>query len=134
MGTKVLVVDDNGDIARITERYLSASGFEVATAFGGKEALARVASDRPDCILLDVMMPDMSGLDVLDRLRDDPATAAIPIILVTARVEDTDVQQGYRKGADYYITKPFGASQIVNGVRLVLSRHPAPERVARASS
>lgn len=133
MGKKVLVVDDNGDIARITERYLKASGFEVRTAFGGKQALALVAAERPDCVLLDIMMPDMSGIDVLHRLKDDPATADIPIVLVTARVQDRDVEQGYRAGADYYITKPFGAAQIVNGVRLVLSRHAA-ERAAGGGS
>ena len=122
MAERILVVEDNADVARITANFLTVKGYDVAIATNGTRALELVASQRPDCILLDIMMPEMSGLDVLALLKDNPATASIPIILVTARVRDEDVLQGYKEGADYYITKPFSSEQLIYGVRLVLGQ------------
>jgi DNA-binding response OmpR family regulator len=83
-----------------------------------------VARHHPSCLLLDVMMPRMSGLEVLKALKADPATADIPVIMVTAKTTDDDVLHGYQEGADYYITKPFTADELIYGVNLVLGRHP----------
>ncbi len=125
MGDTILVVDDSPDIALISARMLTQRGFVVMTANDGGEALAMVARRRPSCVLLDVMMPGMSGLDVLCALKADPTTATIPIIMVTAKSADDDLLSGYQQGADYYITKPFTADELVYGVSLVLGRQVA---------
>lgn len=116
----ILVVDDNEDTTRITRSILEAHGYGVSVAHGGPEALAEVERNRPDLILLDIMMPEMSGMEVLERLRSDQKTAGIGVIMVTAKAEDDDVLAGYRYGADYYITKPFTAKQLLYGINLVL--------------
>jgi DNA-binding response OmpR family regulator len=124
----VLVVDDTLDCRQILRGMLEGTGFHVRTAASGREALQAVAEKHPDVVLLDVMMPDMSGLDVIEYLRSAHDTACIPVILVTARVHDDDLMVGYQLGADYYITKPFTARQLVHGISLVLG-----EPVDRAS-
>lgn len=116
----ILVVDDSPDIALISARMLTRHGYAVMTANSGTEALAMIARRRPSCVLLDVMMPGMNGLDVLRALKANPATATIPSIMVTAKSADDDLLSGYQQGADYYITKPFTAEELVHGVRLVL--------------
>jgi DNA-binding response OmpR family regulator len=129
MGDTILVVDDSEDIALISARMLTQRGFAVITACDGQEALAIVARQRPSCLLLDVMMPRMSGLEVLKALKADPATANIPVIMVTAKTTDDDVLHGYQEGADYYITKPFTADELVYGVNLVLGHQPTQNAV-----
>lgn len=129
MGDTILIVDDSEDIALISARMLSSRGFAVITASDGQEALAIVARQRPSCLLLDVMMPRMSGLEVLKALKADPATADIPVIMVTAKTTDDDVLHGYQEGADYYITKPFTADELVYGVNLVLGHQPTQSAV-----
>ena len=122
MGQKILVVDDNPDAVAIVKGVLEARGFTVTAAERGASALESVAADRPDVILLDIMMPDMSGLEVLEKLKATPATAMIPVILLTAKTQDDDVISGYTVGAEYYITKPFTARQLMYGVNLVLGQ------------
>jgi two-component system phosphate regulon response regulator PhoB len=121
-GKTILVVDDNEAIARIIERHLTAAGHIVLTAGDGRRALELAAARQPDCVLLDIMMPDISGLEVLRRLKSDPATAPIPVILVTAKSEDDDAERGRSEGASDYVTKPFSAAQIVEAVRTVLRK------------
>ena len=131
MAKTILVVDDNEDVARITASFLTAKGYVAVTASDGARALKLVAEHPPDCVLLDIMMPRMSGLQVLSRLKQDLATSSIPVILVTAKGRDEDVLSGYKEGADYYITKPFSAQQLIYGVRLVLGLNaPAATRSA----
>jgi CheY-like chemotaxis protein len=120
MSTRVLVVDDNEDNLIIVRHILLGHGFTVRTARSGPEALDALASERPDVILLDVMMPEMDGMEVLDRIKASPGSASIPVILVTARAQDEDVLAGYRSGADYYITKPFTSRQLLYALGLVL--------------
>jgi len=134
MADTILVVDDSEDVALISARMLSQRGFAVSTASDGHEALAMVKRQRPNCILLDVMMPRMSGLQVLEALKADPATANIPVIMVTARTGDEDVLHGYQQGADYYITKPFTADELLYGVNLVLGRQPEATGATRPAS
>ena len=122
MGQKVLVVDDNPDAIAIVRSALEARGYTVNTAERGSTALASVEADPPDVILLDIMMPDMSGLQVLEKLKATPSTAGIPVILVTAKTQDDDVISGYTVGAEYYITKPFTTRQLMYGVNLVLGQ------------
>ena len=120
MAKTILIVDDNEDTREVTESCLRGHDYAVVTAPDGPRALEYVRRQPPDCILLDVMMPCMSGLEVLARLREHPPTAAIPVILVTARSHNDDLLSGYKEGADYYITKPFSAEQLLYGIRMVL--------------
>jgi DNA-binding response OmpR family regulator len=134
MSHRILVVDDNEDVVHITASFLTAKGYVVDTAVDGERALAQIAAQPPDCVLLDIMMPNMSGIEVLNRLKERPETASIPVILVTAKSRDEDVLSGYKEGADYYITKPFSAQQLIYGVRLVLGESPGATRAADPSS
>lgn len=119
----VLVVDDDHDYLDILRTQLERRGFTVSTACGGAEALERLQDHKPDVVLLDVMMPDISGFDVLQRIRDTPNTASLPVILISAKGGEDDTMTGYQYGADYYITKPCTVSQLLYGVGLVLGRN-----------
>jgi CheY-like chemotaxis protein len=120
--TVVLVVDDNHDNVNVVREILLPHGFDVEVAYDGPGALAALERRRPNVILLDVMMPGMSGLEVLDRIRANPAYATIPVVLLTAKAQDQDLLEGYRVGADYYITKPFTPRQVLYGIGLVLGQ------------
>ena len=132
MAETILIVDDNDNATRITARMLSSRGYDVMTAHDGARALELVAERPPDCILLDIMMPNMSGLEVLRRLKHDPATVDIPVILLTAKSQDEDVLAGYKQGAEYYITKPFTSQEVMYGISLVLAKS-APKASDRSS-
>ena len=116
----VLVVDDNEDNLRVTEEILKTKGFTVRVAQDGASALHSIEKSRPDVVLLDLMLPDMDGMEVLDRLRANTEHARLPVILVTAKAQDEDLIAGYKIGADYYITKPFTAQELIYGIKLVL--------------
>ena len=120
MSATVLVVDDNDDNVRIMSAILLARGFEVRIAHDGKSALDSIEQKRPDLVLLDILMPGMDGMQVLDHIKGNPRTASIPVIMVTARAQDEDVLDGYRFGAEYYVTKPFTSRQLLYAVALVL--------------
>jgi CheY-like chemotaxis protein len=119
---KVLVVDDNSDSITILRLLLEGNGLQVATAQSGSEALDQLAGDLPDVVLLDVMMPEMSGFEVLERIRTNPALGRLPVVMVTAKMDDQDMLEGYQHGADYYITKPCTEKQLLYGLSLVLSQ------------
>jgi DNA-binding response OmpR family regulator len=125
MSRRILVVDDNLDSVLILRSMLEAQGFNVRVAQSGLEALDRLKEEVPDLVLLDVMMPEMSGFEVLERIKSTHATSRVPVILVTAKVQDEDVMTGYQYGADYYITKPCTAKQLLYGISLVLDRREA---------
>jgi DNA-binding response OmpR family regulator len=116
----VLVVDDNEDSVRIIEAILRSAGFEVSVAGDGKQGIEMAEATGPELIILDIMMPVMDGVEALQKLRASPRTSRIPVILLTAKTQDEDVIAGYQTGADYYMTKPFTAKQLLYGVRLVL--------------
>lgn len=116
----IMVVDDNPDIITIVRTILEGRGFNVLSASGGIELLNMLKTEKPDLIILDIMMPEMDGLEVLTRLKGVTDTANIPVILLTAKVQYEDVLGGYKLGADYYITKPFTSTQLVNGINLLL--------------
>jgi CheY-like chemotaxis protein len=122
MNEKILVVDDNPDSITIIRSILEGHGFHVQVAESGREALEKLKEDPPNVVLLDVMMPEMSGLEVLERIKGGGSTAKMPVILVTAKTQDEDVLVGYQYGADYYITKPCTTKQLLYGIGLVLGR------------
>ncbi|HLU24084.1 MAG TPA: response regulator [Longimicrobiales bacterium] len=102
----ILVVDDDPDAVEIAESYLSAQGYEVHTAYGGQEALAKLEEVQPDAVLLDVMMPEMDGWEVSRAIKNHPRFRDVRVIMFTARGDFTDKQEGLRSGADDYIVKP----------------------------
>jgi two-component system, OmpR family, alkaline phosphatase synthesis response regulator PhoP len=116
----ILVVDDDPAVSRLVEINLTQVGYQVQTAADGEEALARVAAAKPDLVILDVMMPRLDGFEALKRLRADPSSAEIPVIMLTARAQDEDVFEGYGRGAQWYLTKPFAPNELRAAVRRVL--------------
>ena len=122
MKARILVVDDNPDSLAIMRTILENHGYEVVAAGNGTDGLAVVRSTPVDLVLLDVMMPDMSGIEVLQQIKLDAATGCLPVILVTAKTQDDDLLSGYECGADYYIPKPFTAKQLLYGIELVLGQ------------
>lgn len=122
MAQRVLVVDDDRQIVRLVRSYLEQAGFEVLTAYDGETALHAIRSERPDLIVLDLMLPQRDGWDITRIVRGDKNLASTPIVMLTARVEDTDKVVGLDLGADDYVTKPFNPSEIVARVRAVLRR------------
>jgi len=122
MKHKVLIVDDNPDSVAIMRSILESRGYDVAAAQSGAEALDFLQRETVNLVLLDIMMPEMSGTEVLQRIKDNAATGRLPVILVTAKTQDEDVLSGYQYGADYYITKPFTAKQLLYGIELILGK------------
>ena len=122
MSRTILVVDDEPRIVQIARDYLERAGFRVLSAGEGDRALSIARDERPNLIVLDLMLPGMDGLDVTRSLRRDPLLAAIPIIMLTARVEESDKLVGLELGADDYLTKPFSPRELVARVRAVLRR------------
>jgi two-component system alkaline phosphatase synthesis response regulator PhoP len=122
MGQRILVVDDDREIVRLVRAYLERNGYEVLTAYDGEMALHILRRERPDLMLLDLMLPGRDGLDVTRVVRGDGGLAAMPIVMLTARVEDHDKIVGLELGADDYVTKPFNPGEVVARVRAVLRR------------
>ncbi len=126
MNAQILVVDDEPDISALVAYHLARAAYQVRTAADGQEALRALEVQPPDLILLDLMLPGASGLEVLKEVRRRPETSGVPIILLTARREETDRIQGLELGADDYISKPFSPQELVLRVRAVL-RRAAPQ-------
>jgi DNA-binding response OmpR family regulator len=118
---KILAADDEPDITRLIQIVLSKHGYEVVTAVDGKEALEKVASEQPDLILLDVMMPHLDGFEVLAQLQEAGITETVPVIMLTAKRHDADIFEGWRAGAEQYLTKPFNPAELVAVVGRALS-------------
>ncbi|MEI7879315.1 MAG: response regulator [bacterium] len=119
---QILVVDDEKDILELVNFNLTREGFGVVSAMSGEGGLNVVAQKKPDLILLDLMLPGMSGLEVCRKLKRDPATADIPIIMITAKGEESDIILGLELGADDYVGKPFGIKILISRIRAVLRR------------
>jgi two-component system alkaline phosphatase synthesis response regulator PhoP len=119
---RILVVDDDRSIVKVVRGYLEQAGFEVLTAYDGESALHMLRSARPDLLVLDLMLPDRDGWEITRIIRGDQTLGQTPIIMLTARVEDTDKIVGLELGADDYVTKPFNAREIVARVRSLLRR------------
>jgi two-component system alkaline phosphatase synthesis response regulator PhoP len=119
---KVLIVEDERDILQLVKLYLEKEGYRVSTAATGPDGLKAVKSERPDLLVLDLMLPDMDGLEVCKRLRAEPQTAALPIIMLTAKAEESDTVIGLELGADDYVTKPFSPKALVARIKALLRR------------
>jgi len=121
-GQPILVVDDDKDIVRLVRTYLEKAGYQVLTAYDGKTAMQILRHDRPALLVLDLMLPDHDGWDITRMVRQDNALKQLPIIMLTARIDDMDKIVGLELGADDYITKPFNPREVVARVRSVLRR------------
>ena len=119
MPKRILVVDDEPHIVRLVQVNLQREGYEVLTAYDGVEALEKVAGEKPDMVVLDVMMPRMNGFEVLKKLKADDATRNIPVIMLTAKAQDADVFRGWQSGVDSYLTKPFNPMELLTFVRRI---------------
>ncbi|NNM67464.1 MAG: response regulator [Spirochaetales bacterium] len=119
---KILVVEDNPDILELVAYNLETEGYDVLRAMTGENGLAKVSSQKPDLLILDVMLPGINGLDVCRKLKQNEATRNMPILLLTAKSEDADIISGLEIGADDYITKPFSPKVLIARVRLALRR------------
>lgn len=122
MPQRILVVDDDRQIVRLVQSYLEQAGFATISAYDGTSALRLIRSERPDLVVLDLMLPDLDGWAIVRGIRADPHVASLPVIMLTARVDDTDKIVGLELGADDYVTKPFNPREIVARVRAVLRR------------
>ncbi|MBG0563703.1 response regulator transcription factor [Actinoplanes aureus] len=120
--TTVLVADDDADIRDLVAFKLEQAGLEVVTVSDGQSAVETARERRPDLAVLDVSMPGLSGIDVCRMLRAEPTTAGMLIIMLTARVQEQDVEGGFRAGADDYVTKPFSPRELVSRIQALLSR------------
>src|SRR5262245_43822832 len=130
VASEVLVVEDEPDIRDLIALHLARDGFRCRTAATGTEALRAVRATLPDLVILDLMLPEMDGLEVCRRLRQDPHTAGVPIIMLTAKTDEVDRVLGLELGADDYVAKPFSPKELVARVRAVL-RRTRPAETAR---
>ncbi len=119
---KILVVDDELDLVKLVQYNLEKDGYQAMSAANGEDALVVARKERPELVLLDLMLPGMDGLEVCKKLKADPDTAGIAIIMVTAKGEEADITAGLKLGADDYVTKPFSPKELVARVQAVLRR------------
>ena len=130
MGSRILVVEDETDLAELVAINLRGAGHDVSVAHDGKTALAEIQRSQPDLLVLDVMLPDISGIEVCRRLRRSAQTVRLPVIMLTARTDEVDRVVGFEVGADDYVLKPFSPRELVLRVEAILRRAiPAAELV-----
>jgi two-component system phosphate regulon response regulator PhoB len=122
---RILVIDDEPDLLELVRVNLAQAGFEVDAVATGREALERLRRSRPDLVILDLMLPDLPGTEICRQLRRDPATALLPVIMLTAKADEVDRVVGFEIGADDYVTKPFSPRELLLRVRAVLRRQGA---------
>jgi len=124
MPMKVLVCDDERHVVRLIQVNLERQGYAVVTAFGGRECLDKISSERPDIVVLDVLMPDMNGFEVLRLIRQNAETENLPVVMLRAKAQDKGVFERYEYGADLYLTKPFNPTELIS---FLLGRPPKPK-------
>lgn len=117
----ILVVDDERHIVRIIQVNLERAGWKVITAYDGREALAKTQEFRPRALVLDVMMPYMDGFTLLSQIRNDPEVCGTAVIFLTAKAQDQDIFDGYHRGADFYLTKPFNPMELITFMKRILA-------------
>ncbi|MCB9878522.1 MAG: response regulator [Planctomycetes bacterium] len=126
--SKVLVIEDEPDILEVIQYNLEREGHKVIACRNGEQGLSRIRTDNPDLVLLDLMLPGMDGVEVCRKVKSDPVTRSIPIIMVTAKSEESDIVLGLGIGADDYIAKPFSPRELIARVKVVLRRGPLREQ------
>jgi two-component system alkaline phosphatase synthesis response regulator PhoP/two-component system response regulator VicR len=124
---KILVVDDEPHIVRLVEVNLTRAGYEVLKAYDGIEALDIVGKEKPDMVVLDVMMPRMDGFETLKALQADPLTQSIPVIMLTAKAQDADIFRGWSSGVSSYLTKPFNPRELLTFVQRIFQAAEEPQ-------
>ena len=120
MAKKILIADDEPNIVTALEFLLERAGYEVRTAVNGDEALAAIAQDPPDLVLLDIMMPVKSGYEVCKRIRDQPEWGKVKVVMLSAKGRDAEVTKGLAMGADLYVTKPFSTRELLSQISALL--------------
>ena len=133
-GRKILIIEDESDVADLLEMGLRKAGFKTTTAADGAAGLQKARDNRPDFIILDLMLPKMSGLEVCRILKSDVATSHVPILMLTAKAEEIDRIVGLEFGADDYVTKPFSPREVILRIRAILRRGEKPEEMLQAGS
>lgn len=121
MPQRILAVDDEANVRRIVQVILTRAGYQVTLAGDGVEGLGKVKDEQPDLVVLDVMMPHMDGFEMLRRMKADPETSAVKVVMLTARAQDADIFEGERMGADLYLTKPFNPNDLLQAVNQLLA-------------
>ncbi|MBM3975049.1 MAG: response regulator transcription factor [Planctomycetes bacterium] len=136
---KILVIEDEPDILEVMQYNLAREGYKVVACRNGEQGLSRIRTDNPDLVILDLMLPGMDGVEVCRQVKSDPVIRSIPIIMVTAKAEESDIVLGLGIGADDYLGKPFSPRELIARVKVVLRRGPlreqsgAGERVVRGA-
>lgn len=120
--TRILVAEDEKDIRELIAFTLRFAGFDVLTATNGAEAIEVAQAEKPDLVILDVRMPKMSGYEACRRLKENPRTAGLPVVFLSAKGQDSEIQQGLASGAEEYILKPFAPDELIQQVRDILHR------------
>ena len=120
---KILVVDDEDHIVELIKFNLESNGYDVISAFNGEEAIEKAIDEKPDLIILDLMLPKVTGVEVCKRVKENPETSSISIIMLTAKSDESDKIVGLETGADDYITKPFSVKELMARVKAVLRRN-----------
>lgn len=118
---KIIVVEDEADTAEMLAEMMRLSGYEVLKTYGGTKAIGTIVAEAPDLVLLDVMMPDLSGLEILRFMRRDPRLAEIPVVIVSAKGLEEDIRAGLEAGASVYLTKPIGFAELKSSVEGLLN-------------
>jgi DNA-binding response OmpR family regulator len=117
----IMVVDDEPELVTVVCLMLEKKGFNVTCAYDGTQVFDVLKKQKPDLVILDIMMPEMDGLEVLRRLKSAPETSSIPVMMITARDQHEDILRGYKTGADFYIPKPFTKNQLLDGINSILN-------------
>lgn len=117
---KILIVEDDQHIRKLLNILIRKEDIQIDEAVEGNEALEKLASNTYDLVILDIMMPNVDGFQILKSMRETPATVSLPVIVVTAKTEDKDLMKGYSMGANYYITKPFEPQDLIHSIELIL--------------
>ena len=131
---EILIVEDEPEIAELIEFHLGREGLPSRTVHSGRSALEAVRKHTPDLVVLDLMLPDLDGFEICRRLKSDPATSQVPVVMVTAKSDDTDVVSGIELGADDYVVKPFSPKVLVARVKNVLRRHRVEDATISTTS
>lgn len=129
MGKRILVVDDEEVIRKFLRIHLAKLGYEVKEAADGEQAMEQLRKEDFDLLICDVVMPKKDGWEVIKEVKSNPKTKEMPVIVLTARNEDSDMFKGYDLGANYYMTKPFTKTQLLYGLKLMLSETPGEVRI-----
>ena len=129
MGKRILIVDDEEVIRKFLKIHLAKLGYEVQEAADGEQAIEQLRKDDFDLLICDILMPKKDGWEVIKEVKSNPKTKDIPVIVLTAKNEDSDMFKGYDLGANYYMTKPFTKTQLLYGLKLMLDGAPGEVRV-----